>query len=79
MLANGDFAAAKTAWTWTVTSPAAATWTGTGGISSFAISTSSTTVANVQLKQTGIPLIQGKRYVFEFDDWTTSGTRTIDA
>jgi hypothetical protein len=79
MVSNGDFSAAKNSWTWLVTSPAAASWSITNGYSSFAFTNSGTSVASVQLKQAGIPLIKGKKYVFEFDAWTSSGTRYIDA
>ena len=79
MVMNGDFAAAKDAWTWGVTSPAAATWTIASGYSGFAITHGGTSVSSVQLKQAGIPLIKGHRYVFEFDAWTSSGTRYIEA
>ena len=79
MVANGDFSAGRNSWTWALTNPAAATWSVASGYSSFAITNSGTSVASVQLKQAGIPLIKGKKYVFEFDAWTSSGTRYIDA
>jgi hypothetical protein len=78
MLSNGDFAADTGSWTWQVTSPAVATWIITGGYSRVAITNAGTGVSNIQLRQAGIPLIKGNKYVFEFDAWS-SGTRYIDA
>jgi len=80
MIANGDFAGGKTSWSSAVTSPAAMTWTiASGGYSSCVISNSGSATTSLQLKQTGLPLILGNTYVFEFDAWTNSGTRTIEA
>jgi len=80
MLTNGDFAAGTGSWTSTVTSPAVASWAVTGGFSTTTISTAGTG-SQIQLKQTGFPLILGNIYVFAFDAWTNSGagTRSITA
>jgi len=42
------------------------------GVSHFYITNGTTTLANIQLKQTGIPLVQSNKYVFQFDAWATS-------
>jgi hypothetical protein len=79
MVANGEFSSGKNSWTWTVTGPATAAWTVTGGVSRFDITNSGSTTTSIQLKQAGIPLILGNKYVLEFDAWTSSGTRNIEA
>ena len=78
MLSNGDFSGGKTSWSTAVTSPAAMTWTITGGYSSCSISNSGTNLADLQLTQTGIPLVFGSKYVLAFDAWS-SGQRYIEA
>jgi len=79
MVTNGDFSSGTASWTSTVTSPAAATWAVTGGYSSHVITNGGSSTSSIQLKQTGIPLVLGNTYVFDFDVWTSSGTRYIDA
>jgi hypothetical protein len=78
MLSNGDFATGTGPWAWSVTTPAAATWAVSGGYSSCAITGAGTATAQIQLKQTGLPLVLGKSYVFEFDAWS-DGPRYIEA
>ena len=77
MVANGDFSGGTASWTQTVTSPAAMTWTVPSGVSTCAITNSGSATASLQLKQSGLPLILGNAYVFEFDAWS-SGTRYIE-
>lgn len=78
MLSNGDFATGTGPWSWAVTTPAAATWAVSGGYSSCAITSAGTATAQIQLKQTGMPLVLGKPYVFGFDAWS-DGPRYIEA
>ncbi len=70
LLTNGDFAAGTGSWTSTVTSPAAATWSVTGGVSSHVITNGGTSTSSIQLRQVGIPLVLGNKYVLEFDAWS---------
>jgi hypothetical protein len=78
LLTNGNFAGGKTSWTSTVTSPAAATWSVTSGVSNHVITTAGSSTAAIQLRQVGIPIILGNKYVFEFDVWS-DGPRNIEA
>jgi hypothetical protein len=78
MLQNGDFSQGKTSWAWTVAGGASATWAIESGASHVYITNGSSAAANIQLKQTGKALIQGKTYVLQFDGWAT-GTRYIEA
>jgi hypothetical protein len=51
---------------------AAASWAIENGVSHFYITNGTATPANIQLKQTGFPIVQGKKYVFQFDAWASS-------
>jgi hypothetical protein len=51
---------------------ATAAWLIESGVSHIYITNATTTLANIQLKQTGKPIIQGNKYVFEFDAWSAS-------
>ena len=79
MVANGDFSGGTASWSSSVTSPAVAAWSTTSGYSSYVITNGGSSTASIQLKQTGLPMVLGNTYVFEFDAWTSSGTRTIEA
>jgi hypothetical protein len=78
MIANGDFAQGKASWIWTLNGGATAAWAIESGTSHFYITNGTTTLANIQLKQTGIPMVQSKKYVFEFDAWSAA-PRYIEA
>jgi len=78
MVKNGDFAQGTNSWVWTLSGGATAAWAIESGISHFYITNGTTTLANIQLKQTGIPMVQSNKYVFEFDAWSTS-PRYIEA
>jgi hypothetical protein len=75
---NGDFSQGKNFWTWEVTAPASANWNIENGVSHFNISNGGDQIYSVQLRQNGIPLVQGNKYVFEFDAWATA-SRIVEA
>lgn len=78
MVANGDFSQGTASWVWTLSGGATATWAIESGVSHVYITNATTTLANIQLKQTGKAIISGKKYVFEFDAWSTA-PRYIEA
>lgn len=79
MVQNGDFAQGKASWTWSLNGGATAAWAVESGVSHIYITNGTATLANIQLKQAGLPIVQGKKYVFQFDAWSASGTRYIEA
>jgi len=78
MVQNGDFSQGTGSWVWTLSGGATAAWAIESGVSHFYITNGTTTLANIQLKQTGMPLVQSNKYVFEFDAWSAS-PRYIEA
>ena len=69
MVANGDFALGTNSWTLTLGGTATAALKLTNGAAYVNITNAGTALANIQLKQTGLRLIQGKQCVLEFDAW----------
>ena len=72
MVQNGDFAAGIAGWVWTLSGGATAAWAIESGVSHFYITNGTTAPANIQLKQTGIPMVQSNQYVLQFDAWATA-------
>lgn len=71
MIFNGDFSQGTNAWTWTLSGGATAAWAIENGVSHFYITNGTTALANIQLKQGGKALLQGKKYVLQFDAWSS--------
>jgi hypothetical protein len=78
MVQNGDFSQGQVSWNWTLGSGAAATWVIENGVSRVNITAGTSSLTGVQLRQTGKPLVNGNKYVFEFDGWSSSA-RYIEA
>ncbi|NQT26975.1 aryl-sulfate sulfotransferase [candidate division KSB1 bacterium] len=78
MVLNGDFSNRKNNWFYNVFGGASANWLIEDGVSHFNISASGPYSSTVQLVQLGMELIQGEKYIFEFDAWADA-PRTIDA
>jgi hypothetical protein len=76
---NGDFCRGQASWIWEVRGSANATWNIEDGNSLFVIANGGTQISDVQLRQAGIRLVQGKKYVFEFDAWSATQPRIIEA
>ena len=70
MLSNGDFSQGMNPWIWGVIGVASAQWQITNGVSYFAIANAGSGASSLQFRQSGIPLILGRKYVFEFDAWS---------
>jgi hypothetical protein len=70
MVLNGDFCQGQGSWTWEIGGSANAAWNIENGISHFDIANGGTQISDVQLRQAGIRLVNGKEYVFEFDAWS---------
>jgi hypothetical protein len=66
---NGDFSGGTAPWIWEVGGSASATWLIENGVSHIDIANGGSQVYEVQLRQNGIPLLQGRNYIFEFDAW----------
>jgi hypothetical protein len=75
---NGDFSSDKNYWIWEVTAPASANWNIEEGVGHIVIANGGDQIYSVQLRQNGIPLIQGNEYLFEFDARATA-SRIIEA
>ncbi len=69
MMINGDFSQHKNNWTWEVRGSARAEWIIEDGVSHFDIERGGDNIWEVQLRQNGYTLIEGERYLFEFDAW----------
>jgi Arylsulfotransferase (ASST)/Carbohydrate binding domain/Dockerin type I domain len=78
MVRNRDFSQGTASWIWAVSGGASAQWEITNGVSQFQISSGGSAASSIELRQNGIPLIQGRKYVFEFDAWAR-GPRYIEA
>jgi hypothetical protein len=78
MMVNGDFSSGTGSWVWTLSGGATAAWVIESGVSHIYITNGTATLPNIQLKQTGKAIVQGKKYVFEFDAWSAS-PRYIEA
>ncbi len=59
MIQNGDFSQGTASWVWTLGGGATAAWAIESGVSHFYITNGTSTLASIQLKQTGKPLLQG--------------------
>jgi hypothetical protein len=70
MVLNGDFCQDEDSWIWEVGGSANATWNIENGVSHFDITNGGIQISDVQLRQAGIRLVNGKKYVFEFDAWS---------
>jgi hypothetical protein len=70
MVINGDFTQQKDSWIWELDGSASATWSIENDYSHFAVSAGGGSISDVQLRQAGMMLIQGEKYVFEFDAWS---------
>jgi hypothetical protein len=77
LVLNSDFSKGKDSWTFELQG-GDADWNIEDGVSHFVIRNGASTVYAVQLRQNQMPLIQGERYLFEFDAWAAS-PRTIEA
>jgi hypothetical protein len=70
VLLNSDFCQGQASWIWEVGGSASAAWNIENGVSHFDITNGGTQISDVQLRQAGIRLVRGKKYVFEFDAWS---------
>ena len=71
MIQNGDFSNGTDSWIWLLSFGGNANWTIEDGVSHVEVITPTNFIQAVQLKQVDKPLIQGKKYVLEFDAWAT--------
>jgi hypothetical protein len=78
MIRNGDFSQGTESWTWALGGIASAQWMIENGVSHFDITSGGSSIQDIQLLQTGIGLIGGTNYIFEFDAWAQA-PRIIEA
>ncbi len=69
LIINGDFTYGLDSWIWEVDSSASAEVHVTDGICNLEIQQGGDFFSNIQLRQNNIPLIQGQKYLLEFDAW----------
>ena len=79
MVKNGDFSDEKQEWTWEVAPSAGAEWLIEAGVSHFDIANGGIQLSDIQLRQERMQLVQGKEYIFEFDAWSATQPRLIEA
>ena len=78
MVQNGDFASGTNGWTWATANTGAGTFNVVTGACLIHITSAGTALTDLQLRQSGLKLIQGKQYVLEFDGMAVGGTHPID-
>ena len=75
---NGDLSAETNGWTWVTNHTGAGTFNVVTGACVIHITIAGTALTDLQLRQSGLKLIQGKQYVLEFDGRAVGGTHPID-
>jgi hypothetical protein len=78
MVQNGDFSAGTNGWTWVTANTGSGTFNVVTGACLIHITSAGTALTDLQLRQPGLKLIQGKQYVLEFDGSAVGGTHPID-
>lgn len=69
LIVNGDFSNGLDSWIWQLQGSGAANVQIEDGVCHLVIQNPGTQIYDVQLRQIGVPLIQGQNYLFEFDAW----------
>jgi hypothetical protein len=77
MVSNGNFSQGTASWTFNLSGGATAAWAIESGVSHFYITNGGSSLPSVQLLQTNKAIIQGKKYVLDFDAWADA-PRYID-
>ena len=72
MVLNGDFTHGTNSWFFSVLDNASAAWNVEDGTSSVAVTSGGPLLSDVQLRQPGMRLLQGREYVLQFDAWSDS-------
>lgn len=78
MVQNADFSAGTNSWIWSVAHTGAGTFSVVGGACLLHITSAGTALTDLQLRQAGLKLLQGKQYVLEFDGSSVGGTHALD-
>lgn len=78
MLLNGDFSGGTNNWLFITTNTGAATFNTSTGACWVHFTSPGTLPTDIQLRQAGLKLIQGKKYYIAFDGMAVGGTHTID-
>ena len=78
LIQNGNFSEDQDGWTWEVRGSGQADWSVQNGEAQIVITNGGGEDHEVQLRQNGLPLIQGKSYIFEFET-KADQPRTIEA
>ena len=78
LVQNGDFTSGRDGWTWELQGNGEAEWSVDEGAAAIDITAGGSNVYDVQLRQSGIALLNGNAYVFEFDA-RAENSRTIEA
>ena len=72
MLANGDFSLGTNSWIWTNSGTASATLSIVNGAAYIHPINKGTALADIQLRQAGLRLVQNNQYVLAFDAWSAA-------
>ncbi len=78
MVVNGDFSQGTNSWIFDLDGSADASWSVANEEARVAITNGGTLLSDVQLYQTGLPILQGKKYTLEFDARSTPAPRLIE-
>ena len=78
MVQNGDFSTGTNSWTFVTANAGAGTFSVVTGACLIHITNAGTALTDLQLRQSGLRLIQGNQYVLEFDGSSVGGTHAID-
>jgi hypothetical protein len=71
MVQNGDFSQGMASWIWTNSGTATGRWSVVSGAGYIHVTSPGTALADIQLRQAGLKLIQGNKYVLQFDAWSS--------
>jgi hypothetical protein len=71
MVVNGDFSQGTNSWIWTNSGTASATFSTINSTGYVHVVSQGVALSDIQLRQAGLKLLQGKQYVVQFDAWSS--------